>query len=796
VKRTETREADRTDPNDPAAVISLSGTSVVGSGKAWRSEYVTATRTVTVTSPEGRVLRRMLDDRGRVVRVEAPSVLPFELSYDAEGRVRQLQQGARTASLSHGADGFLAAVEDAGGRKTAWVRDAAGRAASVVLPGGRTVGFAFDPNNNPAALTPPGRTAHGFGYTLDNLLETAKAPDNPPVTYSYDGDRALATVTREDGQTVTVSFDSAGRWKETQQPGGAIGAAYDMAGRLSALAGPGSAKLTFVRDGRRLTDVVSEGPAPGMVTFTYDTRGRLSREKVGTFGGHDLAVEYDEDDLPVSFGPVKMGRDSATGWLSTLQLAGTYQTIDRAVTENGQTTSYGEPTHWRVSLNGAAIYDLALERDLLGRVTKRTELIEDTTRAFTYGYDESGRLSTVTEGGALRATYTYDANGNRLTEDGTTLLGVVDGQDRLTAYGNATYGHDELGNRTKKTDGGLVTTYEHAVGVRGGPLTKVVMQAKIIAYETDALGRRARRRENGVATHGYLYGRSLGPSALLDPQGNIIYRFVYATGRATPEAAIDASGVSYALITDQVGSLRLVVRASDGAIVQRMRHDPWGRIEEDYVAAGLEPMPFGFAGGVFDRDTGLVHFGAREYDPSVGRWVEKDPSDFAGGDTNVYAYVGGRTVDRVDPSGLKPLDRFNTSEEAAIDAVQEYLPFTRGNATEVGGFIFQDPMGYFFYIDPVIGGRYSVNYSRQRFASCHAVAGYHTHPFRRDGRFSQFSGAYGTEESGDRDAFRVHQRETGRYDYIGYLGTAEGWFGAYEVSSQSEWYTQLPNAEP
>ncbi len=51
-------------------------------------------------------------------------------------------------------------------------------------------------------------------------------------------------------------------------------------------------------------------------------------------------------------------------------------------------------------------------------------------------------------------------------------------------------------------------------------------------------------------------------------------------------------------------------------------------------------QPFGFAGGLYDVDTKLVHFGARDYDASVGRWIQKDPILFAGGDANLYGYVG------------------------------------------------------------------------------------------------------------------------------------------------------------
>ncbi|MBF0137125.1 MAG: hypothetical protein HQL65_12865, partial [Magnetococcales bacterium] len=63
---------------------------------------------------------------------------------------------------------------------------------------------------------------------------------------------------------------------------------------------------------------------------------------------------------------------------------------------------------------------------------------------------------------------------------------------------------------------------------------------------------------------------------------------------------------------------------------------------------------FGFAGGLYDTQTGLVRFGARDYDASTGRWTAKDPIRFNGGDTNLYGYVLGDPVDFTDPLGLNP----------------------------------------------------------------------------------------------------------------------------------------------
>lgn len=83
--------------------------------------------------------------------------------------------------------------------------------------------------------------------------------------------------------------------------------------------------------------------------------------------------------------------------------------------------------------------------------------------------------------------------------------------------------------------------------------------------------------------------------------------------------------------------------------MQEFLHDEFGRVLKS-TAPGFQP--FGFAGGLYDHNTGLVQFGARWYDPQIGRWISKDPIGFAGADTNLYAYVGGNPVNYMDPTGL------------------------------------------------------------------------------------------------------------------------------------------------
>ncbi len=64
-------------------------------------------------------------------------------------------------------------------------------------------------------------------------------------------------------------------------------------------------------------------------------------------------------------------------------------------------------------------------------------------------------------------------------------------------------------------------------------------------------------------------------------------------------------------------------------------------------------QPFGYAGGIYDTDTSLVRFGARDYDPVSARWTTKDPIRFDGG-MNLYGYVNNDPINFVDETGLNP----------------------------------------------------------------------------------------------------------------------------------------------
>jgi RHS repeat-associated protein len=93
----------------------------------------------------------------------------------------------------------------------------------------------------------------------------------------------------------------------------------------------------------------------------------------------------------------------------------------------------------------------------------------------------------------------------------------------------------------------------------------------------------------------------------------------------------------------------LLIDVATGAIAGTMNHDEYGRVTQDTLSSQI---PFGYAGGHYDSQTGLVRFGVRDYDAETGRWTTKDPIGFGGGH-NLYGYVHADPINHLDPLGLE-----------------------------------------------------------------------------------------------------------------------------------------------
>src|SRR5262249_399825 len=96
---------------------------------------------------------------------------------------------------------------------------------------------------------------------------------------------------------------------------------------------------------------------------------------------------------------------------------------------------------------------------------------------------------------------------------------------------------------------------------------------------------------------------------------------------------------------------------TSGNVVERYAYDPFGQttaLAPAWSTRGSSAYgwAYPFQTGRYDSATGLYGFRERDYSPTLGRFVERDPLGFAAGDTNVYRFVGNGPTNATDPSGL------------------------------------------------------------------------------------------------------------------------------------------------
>jgi RHS repeat-associated protein len=234
-----------------------------------------------------------------------------------------------------------------------------------------------------------------------------------------------------------------------------------------------------------------------------------------------------------------------------------------------------------------------------------------------------------------------------------------------------------------------ITTYDYD---EFGALRSVQLPGgQLVQYEIDAAGRRVGKRLDGVKQWGLLYSDGIRPVAQLDAGDNVVSTFVYATRGNVPDYMIKA-GATFRIVVDHLGSVRVVINVADGAIAQRLDYDEFGNVLAD-SNPGFQP--FGFAGGLYDTDTALVRFGARDYSAEIGRWTAKDPILFRGGQSNLYVYANDDSVNGLDINGYyelctAPLHALGAWGQGAYQAgypllYHEYLCVTIDGVTTCGG---------------------------------------------------------------------------------------------------------------
>ncbi|HSW60815.1 MAG TPA: RHS repeat-associated core domain-containing protein, partial [bacterium] len=418
------------------------------------------------------------------------------------------------------------------------------------------------------------------------------------------------------------------------------------------------------------------GTVNGKITYSHNGFFELTGMKVNNRS--EINYEYDRDGLLTKAGDLNITRSPVHGQIVKSDLG--FVTTGRGYTENGE-------LHYEQYNAGRQLYMYVLnEKDSVGRITFRRDTVEKETEEgkkpvtdeYMYEYNSRGYLQRIydAETGTAIFTASYDLNGNRTYvynphhkyNGGYPLY---DSQDRLLSYGDYRYEYTEHGALSKKRDVNgtpfdqaddtfTAYSYDH-----GGNLLKVNLPNNDeIRYTSDALNRRIAKQVNGTYEYKLLYSGQLSPIARLDADSRVVEEYVYGSRVNVPEYMIKDSR-KYRFITDHRGSVRMVVDTHTGEVMQRTDYDEFGLIIDETLAENWTPVLFGYAGGLQDRDTGLVRFGARDYDPMVGRWTSKEPLGF-NGSSNFYVYAENDPVNFVDVNGLAPY-KCSSLEDAVLN---------------------------------------------------------------------------------------------------------------------------------
>ncbi|GHJ99405.1 hypothetical protein SY2F82_12030 [Streptomyces sp. Y2F8-2] len=256
-------------------------------------------------------------------------------------------------------------------------------------------------------------------------------------------------------------------------------------------------------------------------------------------------------------------------------------------------------------------------------------------------YTTGGMRDTQTAhsaGGDTKTSYKYppvDANGGGQPH---TLTSATTGGTTTS------YGYDERGNTTRRpgTSGDQTLVWNTE-----GDLATLTEAGKSTNYLYDANGDLL-IRQGPAETVLYLPGQELH----YDPTAKkFTAQRYYSAGDGT---ALRTNTGLYWLVDDRHGTATMVVDAATQQITRRYTK-PFGETRGNTPAAW--PDDKGFLGKPADTTTGLTHIGAREYDPTIGRFLSVDPV-FAADDhesLNGYAYANNTPVTKSDPTGLRPL---------------------------------------------------------------------------------------------------------------------------------------------
>ena len=161
-------------------------------------------------------------------------------------------------------------------------------------------------------------------------------------------------------------------------------------------------------------------------------------------------------------------------------------------------------------------------------------------------------------------------------------------------------------------------------------------------YIYDPNNRQAQKSSNDVAPSFLYDGQQMIEE--YDDEGSLTNRYI--RGNRLDEIFIKIAGSSKTnLHHDRLGSVIARTDAS-GAVLNRYKYGIFGE------TPGLTGTPFGYTGQRYDSEVGLYNYKARNYSPSIGRFLQPDSIGFDAGDMNLYAYVGNDAINLISCRNL------------------------------------------------------------------------------------------------------------------------------------------------
>ncbi|MEX2980537.1 polymorphic toxin-type HINT domain-containing protein [Streptomyces sp. C36] len=628
---------------------------------------------------------------------------------------RTLYGGDRTTVIPPVGSTATTAVVDARGRTTELhqLHERSSGADSDVIR------YAYSPQGKLSRYTDPAGNSWSYVYDQLGHQVSAADPDKGTSTSTYDDRGQLTSVTdaRKTKNTLYYAYDNIGRKTELHEgtAGGTKLAewSYDtVAGGKGQLASAtryvdGNAYVSRVDEYDTLYRVTrsallvpaNEGALAGTYRFgtNYNLSGSIKSTflpKAGSLAGDSVIYDYDNLLRPTEI----RGSGGLKAAVTSYSLTG--KPLQAKLTGGGKFTQI---------TNG---YEWGTQRLADTRVDRENAPVVD--KAATYRYDEAGNIRSVSDaaaGGTDTQCFTYDYL-HRVTDEWTqpTPTCAAAPAANLTGgpapYWNS-YTYDQTGNRLTETrhdaggDSAKDVKRTYAYPAAGGPqphaLSAVntsgptgtakdsytydpvgntatrVMGGDTQALEWDAEGHLAKatqmKDDKPAGTTSYLYdaegqrliGRTdtettlyLGPTEITLTKGATTpkaTRYI-DLGNGVQAVQSDDGSASF-VIADQAGTGQLAIDSKSATATHR-RTTPFG------APRGEQPKSWpgtkGFVGGTNDATTGLTHLGAREYDPSTGRFISVDPLlDLQDPQQNHgYTYANNNPATLSDPSGLIP----------------------------------------------------------------------------------------------------------------------------------------------